>query len=258
MKGSLSLIICVTLLVSISACKKENNSNNSNPNTSGGLVLRIQQGTDPDITNDTVYLISYTDTTHITSIVDSVNQDTLTITTTSNGSPLTVHETYGYSASYTYDGNGVLLQLDYNMAGSHEQDVFEYAGSTLTKRTHNSNLGSGPLSKQGSFQYVMTNGNITDIKEYDLNGNFVQETTCHYGTQLNNVKNIGLLNLGNILGTESFMSLETWFNKNMVVSYSATGGAVTTAYTMNANQQPAHIVSTDNVNNYIYTWNFSY
>lgn len=257
MKNRLLLISCIVSLITITSCKKENNSSNPNPGTGTNLV-RIQQGTDPDITNDTVYLISYADSSRISSIVDSVNQDTLFITTDAGGNPLTVTETYGYTASYTYDGNGVLQRLDYNMAGSHEQDVFTYTNGVLSKRTHNSNLGSGPVSIQGSFTYTFSGGNITDIKEYDLNGTFVQETTCSYGTQTNNLKTISLLNLGNILGTESFMSLETWFNKNLVTGYAANGATVSNVYTNNNNQQPAHVVSTDNINDYLFTWNFLY
>jgi len=257
MKNRLLLISCIVSLVIIASCKKENNSSNSNPGNTAKLV-RIEQGTDQNMANDTVYLISYADSSRISSIVDSVNQDTLLITTDAGGNPLTVTETYGYSASYTYDGNGVLQQLDYIMAGSHEQDVFTYTSGVLSKRTHNSNLGSGPVSIQGSFTYTFSGGNITDIKEYDLNGTFVQETTCTYGTQTNNLKTISLLNLGNILGTESFLSLETWFNKNLVTGYATNGGTVSNVYTNNSNQQPAHVVTTDNINNYLFTWNFLY
>src|SRR5450631_415046 len=108
------LCLAAALLFTITSCKKDNNSaNNPNNSSSSKNPVRIQQGIDPDLTNDTVYLISYVDTNHITSIIDSVNNDTLTITTTANGSPLTVNETYGFSASYTYGDNGILQQLDY-------------------------------------------------------------------------------------------------------------------------------------------------
>jgi hypothetical protein len=258
MKNALALILSMILMVTIISCKKENNAANPNPSNAPGNLVRIQQGTDPDITNDTVYLISYVDSSHISSIVDSVNQDTFLITTTATGDPLTVKETYGFAASYTYDGSGVIQQIDYNMAGSHEQDVFEYSNGVLSKRTHKSNLGAGPVSIQGSFTYVVTGGNITYVKEYDLNGTFVQETTCTYGAKINNLKTLGLLNLGNILGADTFLNIETGFNKNLVEAYSSSGMGVSTVYTLNTGEQPAHVVSTDNINNYIFTWNFSY
>lgn len=258
MKNCLSLLVLVSM-VFIYSCKKENNSNNGNgSHNSGGNLVRIQQGVDPDITNDTVYLISYTDTNHIASIVDSVNSDTLFVTTNSAGNPLHVTETYGFSASYVYDDHSNLTQLDYIMAGSHEQDVFEYTGGVLSKRTHNSNLGSGGLKLQGSFTYTFTNGNITDIKEFDLNGTFVQETTCSYGSQPNDLRNISLINLGNILGAEPVFAMETWFNKDMQTAISINGGSISNVYTLNSNAQPAEIVSRDNVNNYTFTWNFLY
>jgi len=253
----LQAVYTIFLFVLAVSCKKDNNSTNNNQTGNGSLV-RIQQGTDPNISFDTVFLINYDASSHISSIVDSLYKDTLFVTSNAAGNPVSVTETYGFSATYIYDVTGVLTQVDYTLAGSHEQDIFEYSNGVISKRTHNSNLGSGPVSIQGSYTYTVAGGNITDIKEYDLNGSFVKETTCTYGTETNAFKPLSLLNLGNIMGTENFLNLETYFNKNMLAGFSINGDAVSNAYSTYSSQEIVRVVSTDYINFYLFTWLLSY
>ena len=256
MKNALFFFASALMLITAWSCKKENNSPNPNP-ASGVSLVRIQQGTDADLTNDTVYLIGYDGSSRIVSIKDSVNADSLAVTYDASGNPVTLNGPY-FNASFTFDANGILQQLDYILAGSHEQDVFEYTNGVLSKRTHNSNFGSGPLSISGSFTYSFTGGNITDIKEYDLNGTFVKETTCSYGTETNGFKTLSLVNLGNILGADTFLNIETYFNKNMLTGYAVNGNPVSTVYTLNSSQQIVHAVSTDPANGFTFTWSLTY
>jgi len=257
MKTRSPFIVCVFLFIAAASCKKENNA--SNPGSSNTHLVRIQQGTDPDLNNDTVYIISYGDSNRIASVADSINQDTLIAAYNNSGRLSTVTETYGTNASYTYDGNGQLQQVDYNMGGSHEQFVFEYTNGVVSKKTYNSNLGSGPVSLQGYFTYTFSGGNITDIKEYTSASTLVAETTCTYGTQANAFKSLSLLNYGNLLGTDEIISLETYFNTNNLTGFTINNSIPTSSvYTFDNNQLPSKIVTTDNMNSGVFTWFFSY
>jgi len=249
------LIAFSTLLIVLASCKKDNSNNNGS--SSGGNLVRIQQGVDPDLNNDTVYLISYDGSKKITSIVDSVNQDTLTAAYDASGHLSTVTETYGTNASFTYDATGLLTQIDYQLAGSHEQFVFEYNNGIVSKETYNSNLGSGPVSSQGYFTYTVTGGNITDIKAYTSGGSLVSETICTYGSQPNSFKSLSLFNYGGILGTDDIIRPETYFNKNNLAGFSVNGLSASSVYTFNG-QQPTKIITTDNINSGVFTWAFSY
>ena len=257
MKTKFLLLAFSASLLTIVSCKKENNASNNNPSSTSKLV-RIQQGSDPDLNNDTVYLFTYDDSSRITSFLDSVNQYTTQVTCNASGNPLTVDDGFGETASFTYDANGVLTKLDYIMAGSHEQDLFEYAGGALTKRTHNTNLGSGPLKLSETFTYTFNAGNISAINEYDLNGTLVRTTTLTYSNAPNNLKILSLLNYGNMMGAETIANLDTYFNKNLMTGYTQSGLTNTNVYSMNTSQQPVHIVTTDNIEGDIFTWYFSY
>jgi hypothetical protein len=258
MKTSLITLASLSFFMMIASCKKENATTNNNPSNSSTKLVRIQEGTDPDLNNDSVYLFKYDDSSRLTGIVDSLNQYTTTVTSNSQGNPLTVNDGFGQTASFTYDANGVLTQLDYMMAGSHEQDVFEYSGGVLSKRTHNTNLGSGPLKLSETFTYIFTGGNITSMSEFDLNGTLVQTTTLTYGNTPNNLKLLGLLNYGNLRGAQTIANLETYFNKNLLTGYTQNSLTNTNTYTLNTSQQPVHIVTNDNIEGGVYTWYFSY
>lgn len=255
MKSKLALVVFVIVLIAFISCKKDNGSGGG-PSSNSNLV-RIQQGVDPDITNDTVYLISYDGSKKITSIVDSLFNDTLTATYDASGNLAAVNETYGTNSTYTYDGNNQLTQIDYQLAGSHEQFVFEYTNGVVSKETYNSNLGSGPVSKQSYFTFVVTDGNITSIKAYNKNDVLVSETTCTYGSQPNTFKALSLFNYGGILGADDIFRPETFFNKNNLSGFSVNGLNTSSVYTYNG-QLPTKIVTTDQSISGVFTWAFSY
>ena len=255
MKSKLLLSLFIIVFISFTACKKDSGSG-SGPSSNSNLV-RIQQGTDPDITNDTVYLLSYDGSKRITTIVDSLFNDTLTATYDASGNLVAVNETYGTNSTYTYDGNNQLLQFDYELAGSHEQFVFEYTNGVVSKETYNSNLGSGPVSEQSYFTFVMTDGNITTVKAYNKNDVLVSTTTCTYGSQPNAFKSLGLFNYGNLLGTDDIIKPETFFNKNNLTGFTTSGLTASSAYTFNG-ELPTKIVTTDQINDWVLTWAFTY
>jgi YD repeat-containing protein len=258
MKSFIPLKSCLALsLLLVFSCKKSNNS--AQNNTSGSSLVRIQQGVDPNITNDSVYLIKYNTSKKIASITDSLNQDTLTAAyDAGTGKLSTVTETYGTNAAFTYDGNGLLTQINYQLAGSSEQYTFEYTNGVVSKKSYYSNLGSGGLSLQGYFTYTVANGNITSMTEYTKSGVLVVTTNFTYGTQANPFKDLSLFTYGNILGTSDVINAETYFNTNVLTGALWNGVSIAATYTFNANQLASKLVANNNYLNYVETWMFSY
>jgi len=254
MKSFILAGACLTL--AIASCKK---SNDSAPNPgSGSTLVRIQQGTDPDITNDTVYLIKYDASSRIASITDSLNQDTLVAAYDGvTGKLATVKSTWGDNASFVYDGSGQLLQVNYILAGSSERDAFEYSNGVVSKKSYYSNLGSGSLSLQGYSTYVVTNGNITSMSDYTKGGTLKSTTTYAYNTQTNSFKDLSLFNNGNALGTDNIINRETYFNKNLLASASLSGAISSNTYSFNGSTM-TKAIALDASNGEVYTWMFSY
>lgn len=260
MKSTIPLrsFLALSLLL-VFSCKK-NNSSPSTPTTgSGSTLVRIQQGIDPDITNDSIYLIKYNASKKISSIIDSLNQDTLTAAyDATSGALSAVTETWGMNATFSYDGTGLLTRINSVIAGSLEQYAFEYTGGVVSKKSYYSNLGAGSVSLQGYYTYVVTNGNITSMSQYDKNGALVVTTTYTYGTQPNNFKNLALFTYANFLGTADVLNIESYFNTNNQTGSSWNGTSIASTYTFNANQAVSKLVTTNNYLDYVLTWMFFY
>lgn len=256
------IVIILSLIFFIASCKKDTGTGGGQQ--SGGTTLfRIQEGTDPDIVNDTVYLISYNSSGKISQMLDSLYQDSLVATYDGSGNLSTVNDVGAFSlgnSSFTYDANNLLTQINCSVAGENDQYVFEYANGIVSKKSYYSDLGLGGSLQLYSYDvYTVSNGNITDMKEYDAANNLTSETKFTYGSQANPFKLFGLFNFGNRLGTQDIISYETYFNKNILAGYSIVGGATATATnTFNSNQKPTEIIMNDQVNQWLLTWQFSY
>jgi len=256
------IFAALTLLFFIVSCKKDTGTSGGQQ-SGGNTLFRIQEGTDVDITNDTVYLISYNSSGKISQLLDSLYQDSLVATYDGSGNLSTVNDIGAFSlgsSSFTYDANNLLTQINANVAGENEQYVFEYTSGIVSKKSYYSDFGLGGSLQLYSYDvYTVSNGNITDMKEYDAANNLTSETTFTYGSQANPFKLLGLFNFGNRLGTQDIISYETYFNKNILVSFSITGGATATATnTFNSSQKPTKIVMNDQVNQWLLTWQFFY
>jgi hypothetical protein len=106
-----SVLLC--MIVVIASCSKERSIElggdpppGPGPGTGGNPVggteiLRIQQGIDPDITNDTVHLLSYTATKKISKIVDSLGADTMRAEYDAADRLIRITESYGDNAGFT-------------------------------------------------------------------------------------------------------------------------------------------------------------
>jgi hypothetical protein len=252
-------IIPVSLL--FGACKKDTPLT-PNPQGSTGALVRIQEGTDPDITNDTVYLISYNSSNKIKALTDSINQDTLVPTYDNSGNLTSIAEVnswgYGTNAAFTYDANNLLIQTSYNLAGSNEKYVFTYTNGVISKRSYYSDLGMGGAQNlQGYVTYTVTGGNITDVKAFTAGGVQLGEVTATYTAQLNTFKTLSLFNYGNILGM-SILTYETWFNTNQLSAVTASGLSATSTFTLNQAGAPVKIITNDMIDGWLLTWMFSY
>jgi len=251
-----TIILAVAMFA---ACKKSSSDNPPNPPGSTGLV-RIQQGTDPDLSNDTVYRIAYNDAKKISTLVDSIYNDTLVATYDGSGNLTAVTDkgAYPINATYTYGANNTLTQLDYVLAGSAERYTFEYTGGVVSKKSYYSNLGAGPLQLRGYFTYVVTGGNITLIKAYIAGGIQVAAANLTYGAQTNPFSNLCLFNYGGRLGMDDIAPIEAYFNKNIVASLATSGITATLNNTFDSKQQLGKIVADDQINQWLLTWQFFY
>src|SRR5258708_29539768 len=97
------------------ACKKNNGGGggNNTGNTSGGLLIRIQQGTDRDLTIDTIYRITYNSSGKISTLADSLLKDTLTANYDVTGNLTKILDSdpiNGANAYFAYDASGALIQ----------------------------------------------------------------------------------------------------------------------------------------------------
>jgi YD repeat-containing protein len=258
MKTSRILLFSAGLVV-LYSCKKDIGQPSDGP-TIGGLLVRIQQGTDPNIANDTVYHITYNSLNRIKAIIDSIGQDTLTAFYDTAGRLAGITETFGSTALLSYDSAGRLTAIDYYLAGSREQYTFTYANGIVSRKYYNSDLGmGGSLIPQEYFDYTVSGGNITEIKEYNTSGTLLSDKTMSYGSEPNPFKDLGMFNFANILGTDDIINFETYFNQNISNGFAMTGGSnAVTTNTFNNQEKPLKIVINDQIKSWLLTWQFSY
>jgi YD repeat-containing protein len=251
-----AFVLAITLSTS---CKKSTSS--TPPNNSTGSLVRIQQGVDPNLANDTVYNITYNTAKNISVLVDSVNgNDSLVATYDANNNLTAVTDkgTSPINASFTYDANNHLTQINYVLAGSSEQFTFTYTSGVVSRKDYYSNLGSGPLQLQNYYTYTFTGGNITDVKGYTAGGSLIGDATVTYGTQANPFANLCLFNYGGRLGIDDIAPIESYFNKNIGTGVMVSGVSNTMANTFNSSQQVNKIIANDVVNGSVFTWQFYY
>ena len=252
--------IIIPCLIFLYSCKKDNGSGGGSQ--SNGNLVRIFEGTDVDINNDTVYLLTYNSSNQLVTLLDSLYQDSLVATYDASGNLSTVNDIGAFglgSTSFIYNTNGTLAQIDANVAGENEQYVFEYTNGFVSKKSYLSDFGLGGSLQLYSYDvYTVSNGNITDMKEYDAANNLTSETTFTYGAQANPFKTLSLFNFGNRLGTQDIINYETFFNKNIQTGFTTSSLSSTSALTFNSQQKPTKIITNDQINGWLLTWQFFY
>lgn len=268
MKNHYYVLIATALIVATPACKK---SGGSSGGSQGNTLIRIQQGIDPSIINDSVYLLKYDSKNRLSVVIDSINQDTLTATYNDANQLTAIQESSAYSSDQfaaTFNSNGQLTEIDCTVAGQADQYVFTYNGSMPSQCVFSNNGGSGSLFVWRTYGYTATGGNITDIKEYDQNNTLIGERQLTYTTQSNPFKTLSFFDWGGRLGTDDISFMETYFNANMAATtgwFNATNNPFYTTYqttTTDKSGNPVSIVATekypDGTIQSLYTWGFTY
>jgi hypothetical protein len=250
--------ISIPLFLCLGACTKEKN----NVQQAGTNLSRIVEGTDPDITKDTVYLISYNSSNNISVILDSMKQDSLVASYDALGNLTAINNIGSFSlgnASFIYDENGLLTEINYGVKGSENQYLFEYSNGAVSKKSRYLNYDAGsPLLLLNYDIYTVSDGNITEMKEYSASGSLYSTTTFAYGTQANPFKLLGLMNFGNRLGTNDIANFETYFNKNIQTGFLTNGSNVMSLLTFDSQQKPTKIITDDLIDDWLLTWQFFY
>ncbi|HEX4371895.1 MAG TPA: hypothetical protein VHZ50_01195 [Puia sp.] len=252
--------IIIPCLIFLASCKKD--SGGGGGSQSNGNLVRIFEGTDADVNNDTVYLLTYNSSNQLITLLDSLYQDSLVATYDASGNLSTVNDVGAFglgNSSFTYNTNGTLAQINANVNGENDQYVFEYTNGVVSKKTYTSDFGQGGALQLWSYDvYTASNGNITDMKEYDAANNLLFETTFTYGAQANPFKTLSLFNFGDRLGTEDIMNYEIYFNKNIQTGFTTSSVNSISALTFNSQQKPTEIITTDQINGWVETWQFFY
>lgn len=257
----LKLSAFLLFLASLAAsCQKEINGDDENGGDGGsstpGKLVRIHQGLDPLTDDDTVYLISYNAAGRISKVIDSMYEDTMTAHYDASGRIDHISSNLGENVYYTYDANGLLVQQDYNW-GTDERFVFTYDNGVIAKKSYYDNA-TGPMALWRYWTYTLTNGNITNIKEYNKNGTLVGEANLTYSTLPNDYKDLALFNYGNYLGLDPFVNYESLFNKNLVSTIELNGINISLTSTLNDRQQLGKLVAHETTYDQTLTWRFNY
>jgi YD repeat-containing protein len=215
-------ILMAVLMLHVS-CQKEVSSTDGSPGThtgntsgNGADIKRIQQGIDPDLSKDTIWLITYTSSKKISKIEDSVYDYGATAKYDASDRLIEVNMTSGDYARYTYDAAGLLTQLDYYLVGTKERFVIEYSGSNISRTTFLSDFGTGGAYESRGYEtYTVAGGNITDVKQFSMSGTLTGQATLLYGSEGNPFKNLSLFNFFNRFGMDQIVNFYTYFNKNI-------------------------------------------
>lgn len=245
------------------ACQKElsMDSQSSGPDQStGGQLVRIQQGTDPDLLEDTVYLLSYNSSNRLIRIVDSLYEDTLNIAYDATGNISKTAWTSGNKSNYSYNANQQIQEINYTIAGVTEKMTFEYVNGVISKGYYYTDPGATGVASLlwTTLQFTVSSGNVTNLKLFDKNGALDADISLTYGTQLNPFKELALLNMGNCMGFDGLFDIYAVFCKNVPAGHSMGLAAGQTQYTFNNSQQPVKAIYTTNVYADMLTWFFQY
>jgi hypothetical protein len=268
MKTRVALIHCFILLVCFISCKKESGANNSGTGGNGTQLIRIQQGINPK--TDTVFKLTYKDS-NIASIFDSIFggytnlHDTLNTVYAGSMLQSAADAAGSIKASYIYDGNGLLTEIDANVYGENDKYLYTYTGNNVSQKTWYSDFGEGgTLVLYQTIEYTVADGNITEAKRYNASNTLMTDVTFTYTAQIHSAifKQLALLDIGDFLGFNDFEGFDiggcdTYFNADMMSGYTYGTTVAMFPDILNANQLPVKIIDTDGPD-YIFTWQFSY
>jgi YD repeat-containing protein len=263
------LIFSALMIFSVIACQKEVSEDSGtggggggpvNPPAATGRLVRIQEGIDPNLDNDTVWNVLYNAAGKISGLVDSLYGDTTLATYDAAGRLTKIAANSGLDLiqTVTYDANGLLTSLGYDDGFTKERYDFSYTNGVVSKKSFYTNAGSGnTLTHYRDHIYTVTNGNITEITIQSPSGQFLTKETFEYGTQANPFKDLAFFGQ---LGSRYFIDVETYFNKNLpkkATGVGSTTGIYSNAYTLDSKQRIIKAVQTEQAGG-VFTWMFEY
>lgn len=255
------MVVLFFLLVS---CQKEISSepgtDPQNPANEVKLV-RIQQGNDPNLANDTIWRINYNTAGRISSIVDSIFGDSLAGIYNAAGRLIQV--TYVvYDTRFKYDANGLLTEITHSGFGDTTKNVFTYNNGVIAKNSYyTQSIINGQLELFMETFYTVSGGNIVNAKEVYVSGGTFMDQTFEYSTEPNTFKELALFNFNNRMGLFNFASFETYFNKNLVKKLTLNAQPVEqfeNNFIFNSNNLITKIVSVHSPNPWQLTWFLDY
>jgi antitoxin component YwqK of YwqJK toxin-antitoxin module len=145
--------------------------------------------------------------------------------------------------TFTYNDANQLTEADYDDGYVILKYTFEYTSGILSKKTFYQNQGPGTaVTLYRYYTYVFTNGNITDMKEFDGADNLQGETTYTYNSDANLFQTLGLLNTYNAFGADDLANLDTYFNKNLTATATTASDKINYTYTYNTHKQLTKVV----------------
>jgi len=234
----ISFVIPVLLIASLAlvSCSKDSarpQPGNENPDEAlhpGGpyFVGMIQTGT-----ADTNFVFTYNDKNQVTKVVNTTLKDSLVATYNSagypskvvvapNGDPVTVE--------YNYNADNQLIRVTSTWEDDTRppfkatyKDTLEYSNGVLVKRSSYSiipGINNGEPYYAGGYTYEVTNGNITSVKAFDMDGHLMSTTTLTYNSDPNVFKTLSLLNVFGVVSIDDIANEDTWFNNNLLTGVS--------------------------------------
>lgn len=243
-----SYLLCFITIVMIS-CGKKNDAkpDEQKPDpTTNTRVLRIQQGIGVE---DTIFLITYDANNRIKSIVDSTEKSDLQATYNEAGLLTSTIQKYtdgsaSTPVTFTYNADNTLAEANTTFGTLEKfRNVFEYTNGVISKRTfYDYDLSKSTLRYWKYWTYVVTNGNITNRKEFDSDNKLVEEISYTYTNDANFFKPFALVNFQNKVGLNYLCEEEIIFNKNSIASYTRQGFTTTFTYSYNSNKLPVKVI----------------
>lgn len=257
------ILLCVVFSSGIISCQKDLSFELVNIGgppalAAGDTLYRIQQGVSLNLDEDTIFLLSYDTEQRLVQIVDSLAQDTLTITYDTDGNLLSGNWTSGVSVNFKYS-NKILEEIQTAVYGSNDEYVLEYVNGNVVKNSYYSDAGmGGPPELWQSSEFTNPAGNITSIREFDKSHTLLYQVTISSGTTLNPFKTLALLNTANHLGMDRMFGTVAAFNKNIYTGYISGPFYDAVEYTFNSKGKPTKAVVTSETPGDVLTWQFYY
>ncbi len=127
--------------------------------------------------------------------------------------------TLSATINFSYNADNQLIRIGNKLGNTEYVDTMIYVNGVLSRRNGyeiDPAVNNGKPRNYGYDIYVVTDGNITNLKNYDNGGNFMSEATMTYNSDPNVFKTLALFNKLENLDVTDIANDLIAFNKNMV------------------------------------------